>query len=321
MKNILVTGGAGFIGFHLSKQLLEQGYRIIIVDNFNDYYDPKIKFDRIDQIKDNPNLKLYKCDISNINDLEKIFNENEIHQICHLAAQAGVRYSIKNPYIYEESNLKGFINILECAVKFKIKKITFASSSSVYGNNEMKKTGFSEGDKTDGPVSLYGATKKANELIAYAYHKIHKINFIGLRFFTVYGPWGRPDMAYFSFTNNIIKNKTIDVYNFGKMKRDFTYIDDIVDGVKKCLSKNYEFEIFNLGNSNTIQLNYFIKTIEKELNLKAKKNFLPMQMGDVTKTFADIRKAKKMLNFIPKTNIEDGIKNFVDWYKKYYNVK
>lgn len=316
--NILVTGGAGFIGFHTAKKLLSKNHKVIIVDNFNNYYDPKIKYNRIKQIKANKNLKIYKTDISDFKKISKIFQENKIDKICHLAAQAGVRYSIENPFIYEESNLKGFINILECAVKFKIKNIVFASSSSIYGDNKMKKTGFSEQDKTDCPISLYGATKKSDELIAYSYHKMHKINFIGLRFFTVYGPWGRPDMALFKFTKNILKNKPIDVYNNGKMQRDFTYIDDIVDGIVKCLNKNFKFEIFNLGNSRTIQLKYFIKIIEKELNKKAKIKYLPMQMGDVTKTFANITKAKRMLNFKPKTNIEKGIKNFISWYIKYY---
>lgn len=320
-KSILVTGGAGFIGFHVAKKLLENNHEVIIIDNFNDYYDPQIKYDRINQIKNNKNLIVYTSDISDLKSIEKIFKEHKIDQICHLAAQAGVRYSIENPHVYEESNLKGFINILECAIKSNIKNIVFASSSSVYGDNKMKKGGFCEKDRTHNPISLYGATKKANELIAYAYNKIHGINFSGLRFFTVYGPWGRPDMALFKFTKNIIENKPIDVYNNGKMQRDFTYIDDIVDGIFSSLNKNFGFEIFNLGNSNTIKLKYFIELIEKELNKKAKINFLSMQQGDVKKTFANISKAQQLLNFQPKTNVEDGIKKFIEWYKQYYNVE
>ncbi|HNV97061.1 MAG TPA: SDR family NAD(P)-dependent oxidoreductase [bacterium] len=321
MKNILVTGGAGFIGFHLSKKLLTQGHKVIIIDNFNDYYNPKIKFDRINQIKNNKNLKIYKIDISDYKKLTKIFQENKIDKICHLAAQAGVRYSAENPFIYEESNLKGFINILECAVKFKIKDIVYASSSSVYGENKMPKKGFSENEKTEKTISLYAATKKSNELIAYAYHKIHNINFVGLRFFTVYGPWGRPDMAYFKFTKNILEEKEIEIYNDGEMMRDFTYIDDIVLGIISALEKCYNYEIFNLGNNNPIKLLNFVEIIEKCLNKKSIQKMMPLQDGDVIKTCANIDKAKKMLNYNPKIDMNTGIENFINWYIKYYNVK
>lgn len=314
---ILITGGAGFIGFHLAKALVKKN-DVVIVDNLSDYYDVKLKEDRLKQID---KVKFYKTDISDLNSLDKIFSENKFDLICHVAAQAGVRYSIENPYVYEKSNILGTLNIFELANKYGVNKIVYASSSSVYGGN--KKIPFSEEDNVDKPISLYAATKKANELMAHTYHHLYKIDMVGLRYFTVYGPFGRPDMAMFKFTKSIFEDKPIDVYNFGNMERDFTYIDDIVEGILKAIDycKNNECcEIFNLGNSRPVQLNYFIKTLEQEIGKKAIKNLLPLQPGDVIKTYADISKAKKMLGWEPKTNIEEGIKRFVEWYKKYYKI-
>ena len=313
MATILVTGVAGFIGFHVAKALLKKGEEVIGVDNLSDYYDVKLKEDRLAQIKDK--IKFYKVDISDFDALEDVFSENKIEKVCHLAAQAGVRYSLENPWEYEKTNVHGTMNIFELMKKFDIKNIVYASSSSVYGGNE--KVPFSESDNVDKPISLYAATKKANELMAYTYHHLYDMNCTGLRFFTVYGPWGRPDMALFKFTKSILDNKPIDVYNYGKMKRDFTFITDIVSGVMASLDKCYPYEIFNLGNNNTVELKYFIECLEKELGKKAKKNMLPMQPGDVPITYADISKSKKMLGYSPKTEIEQGIKQFVDWYKSY----
>ncbi|MBT3583214.1 SDR family NAD(P)-dependent oxidoreductase [Candidatus Woesearchaeota archaeon] len=312
---VLVTGGAGFIGFHTTKALLERGDEVIIVDNFNDYYDVSFKENRINQIKDNKNLKIYRIDISDYKEMEKIFQENKFDKICHLAAQAGVRYSLDHPFVYEKANLLGTLVLLELARHHKVKDFVFASSSSVYGGN--KTIPFSETDNVDTPISLYAATKKSDELMAYCYHHLYGINCTGLRFFTVYGPWGRPDMALFLFTKAILEEKPMDVFNYGKMKRDFTYIDDIVAGLLACLDKPFGYEIFNLGNNKTVELLYFIETIEKELGKKGEKNLLPMQAGDIAETFANIDKAKKMLGFNPKVSIEQGIKNFIQWYKEY----
>lgn len=314
---ILVTGGAGFIGFHLTKALVERGDKVIVVDNLSNYYDVQLKKDRLKQIKNK--IKFYQVDIANLEKLIKIFEKNTIDKVCHLAAQAGVRYSLINPFEYERTNILGTLNILELMKRFKIKDFVFASSSSVYGANE--KIPFSVEDRVDKPISLYGATKRSNELMAYTYHKLYGLNCIGLRLFTVYGPWGRPDMALFKFTKNILEGNPIDVYNYGKMKRDFTYITDIVDGILSALKKDFGFEIFNLGNSTPVELNYFIECIEKELGKKAKKNLMEIQPGDVPETFADIDKSKKMLGFEPKIKIEEGIKNFIKWYKKYYELR
>lgn len=319
-KTILVTGSAGFIGFHVTKKLLETGNKVIGIDSLNNYYEPKLKKDRNKILLESKNYKFYKLNLKNEKELKKIFTENKIDKICHLAAQAGVRYSLENPLAYEESNLKGFINIIECARHFKIKDFIYASSSSVYGKNKMDKKGFKESDEVNQPISLYAATKKANELIAYNYHHLFGINCTGLRFFTVYGPYGRPDMAIYIFTKNILAGKSIDVYNHGKMFRDFTYVGDIVDGIIKSLEKSYPYEIFNLGDSDTIELKYLITNIEQNLKQKAKINFKPIQPGDVEKTFANISKAKKMLGFNPKTKIEEGVKNFIEWYKEYYKI-
>ncbi len=313
---ILITGSAGFIGFHTSKLLLEQGLTIIGLDNLNNYYDPKLKKHRNKILKKYPNYKFYKGNLEDLNFIKKIFKENSINKICHLAAQAGVRYSLTHPHSYIQSNIVGFTNLIDEAKNNNIKDFIYASSSSVYGNN--KKTPFDIKDNVDKPISLYAATKKSNELIAYTYHHLYKMNCTGLRFFTVYGPYGRPDMALFLFTNAISNNKPIKIFNYGKMQRDFTYIDDIVYGIISSLKHSYSYEIFNLGNNNPIKLNYFIKIIEKELKIKSQKKLLPIQPGDVEKTYANINYSQKKLNYKPKTSIEKGIKKFIEWYKEYY---
>lgn len=322
---ILITGGAGFIGSHLTKFLVERGDNIIIVDNFNSYYNPKLKELRIKEFLRDLNFKLYRVDICDFFELKKIFSENhrqggtsKIDKICHLAAQAGVRYSLENPFIYEKTNILGTLNLLELAKEFKIKDFIYASSSSVYGGN--KKIPFSEDDKVIKPLSLYGATKRADELICYTYHQLYKINCVGLRYFTVYGPWGRPDMALFKFTKAILDGEPIEIYNFGKMKRDFTYIDDIIAGTVLAIDKCEGYEIFNLGCSQPVDLEHFIKVIEKITDRIAKKNYLPLQTGDIVETYADITKAQKILGFKPKTKIEVGVKNFIDWYLKYKDL-
>ncbi len=286
--NILVTGGAGFIGFHVAKALLERGDNVTIIDNFNDYYDVKLKEARIKELGNN--IEVIKADISDNNTMDIIFKKHKFSKICHLAAQAGVRYSLENPLEFEKSNILGTMVMLEMARKYNIGDFVFASSSSVYGNN--KKIPFSEEDNVDNPVSLYAATKKSNELLAYTYHYLYKINCTGLRFFTVYGPWGRPDMAYFKFTKAILEDKPIDIYNNENMKRDFTYISDITDGIIAAIDN-------------------------PSLKKKAKKNMMPMQPGDVKITYANIKKAEKLLNYKPKVKIEEGINRFVEWYKRY----
>lgn len=316
--NILVTGSAGFIGFHTAKKLLESGHIVIGLDNFNDYYDPQLKEDRNKILEENNHYKLYRGDLADLGFIQKIFKENKIDKICHLAAQAGVRYSLTHPHVYIQSNLVGFTNLIDEAKNHNIKDFIYASSSSVYGGNT--KIPFAVTDPVDTPLSLYAATKKADELIAHTYHSLYKINCTGCRFFTVYGPWGRPDMAAWLFADAIRQDKPIDVFNFGKMKRDFTYIDDIVSGILSALDKSYAFEIFNLGNNKPIELNYFIELIEKELGKKAVKNLLPLQAGDVPSTWSDIKHTQKKLDFKPQTNIEVGIKNFINWYKKYYAI-
>lgn len=316
VETVLVTGGAGFIGFHVARELHKRGKNVIIVDNFNDYYDVRLKRDRVEQLDES--IKIYEGDISDIEFMRDIFQSHKIDKVCHLAAQAGVRYSIENPFLYQKSNSLGQVVLLELCKEFGIKHFIFASSSSVYGNN--KKVPFSEEDSVDNPISLYAATKKSNELYAHVYHNLYGINCFGLRFFTVYGPWGRPDMAYFSFTKKIIAGKTIDVYNNGDLERDFTYINDIVEGVIKSIDICSGFEIINLGNNSPVRLMDFIKTLEKEIGKEANKNMIGMQKGDVEKTFADISKAERLLDFNPKTKIDEGLKNFIEWYKKYNKI-
>lgn len=314
---VLITGTAGFIGFSLAKVLLERGDEIVGVDNFNDYYDVSLKEDRNKILEEYENFKLYRLDISNLAGLKKVFEENSFDKVCHLAAQAGVRYSLENPHVYIDSNIVGFLNIINLTKDSGIKYFVYASSSSVYGNS--KEIPFSEKANVDEPVSLYAATKKSDELIAYTYYHLFKLKTVGLRFFTVYGPWGRPDMAIFKFVKNIIEGKEIDVYNYGKdLKRDFTYIDDIVDGIVKALDSDYENEIFNLGKGSPDELGEMITIIEEELGIKVKKNLLPMQKGDVMITYSDTSKAKKMLEYNPKVMLKDGIREFVKWYRGYY---
>lgn len=319
-KTILVTGSAGFIGFHVSKRLLDDGETVIGVDNLNDYYDISLKKSRNEILLANKSYCFYKIDVTDYDELQAIFKKHKIDKICHLAAYSGVRYSLTNPFIYEEVNLKGFLNILELSRNFGVVDLVYASSSSVYGNNPMPKGGFSEGDRVDNPISLYAATKKADELIAHSYHHLFGLRCVGLRFFNVYGPWGRPDAAYFKFTKAILEGKEIDIYNYGKMKRDFTYIDDIVDGVISALKKTYPYLIANLGNSRMVDLKYFIKCVENELGKKAKKRYLPMQMGDIPESHANIDVAKKKLDFSPKIKVKEGLRRFIAWYRDYYRV-
>jgi len=332
---ILVTGAAGFIGFHLALKLSQSGHTVIGLDNINDYYDVNLKYARlkisgIDKEKINYNkiiksacllsYSFIKLDLTDKENLFLLFKNENFDYVCNLAAQAGVRYSLENPYSYIDSNINGFMNILEACRYEKIKHLIFASSSSVYGMNE--KIPFSTEDRTDNPVSLYAATKKSNELMAYTYSYLFKIPCTGLRFFTVYGPWGRPDMAYYKFTKSISKNMPIDVYNHGDMLRDFTYIDDIINGIilsfnQNNLNNNIPFIIYNLGNNKPEKLNNFIEILESHLGISAQKNYLDMQAGDVIATMADIDKTRENLDWQPTTSIDDGLKLFVDWYKNY----
>ncbi len=315
---VFVTGSAGFIGFSLSKRLLEEGRSVVGIDNLNMYYDVNLKKARLEILKSFDKFVFYKEDIQNLKALKDIFSRHRIDIICNLAAQAGVRYSLKDPFSYQKSNLEGFLNLLEIAREYGVENFVYASSSSVYGSN--KKVPFSVDDRVDNPVSLYAATKKANELIAHAYSHLYQIPCTGLRYFTVYGPWGRPDMALFLFTDAILNNRPIDVYNYGDMKRDFTYIDDIVEGTIAAIDRPVPYEVFNLGNSKTEQLMELIRILEEELGQEAEKNMMPMQPGDVRQTSADIRKSRDLLGFNPKTSLKEGIKNFVEWYRAFYKV-
>ena len=314
-SKILVTGVAGFIGFHLSKSLLEDGYEVLGIDNLNDYYDPKLKHARLEIIKKYPNFKFEKVDIADRQSLTKVFVDYAPNKVVNLAAQAGVRYSLTNPYAYMDSNLVGFLNVLELCRHNDFEGLIYASSSSVYGSNE--KIPFSVDDRVDNPISLYAATKKANELIAHSYSHLYGLHTTGLRFFTVYGPWGRPDMAMYIFADKISKGEPIQVFNNGKMKRDFTYIDDIVSGIRASIDKNYQCEVFNLGNHRSEELMYMIELIEKNIGKKAIIDFKPMQKGDVPASYADIESSSKKLEYIPTVNIEEGIEIMVDWYIKY----
>lgn len=316
---VLITGGAGFIGSAVSKALLERGDTPILIDNFNDYYDPQIKEDRIKIfLKDyKKRFKLYRGDIRDRAFLEKVFKKERPDKIIHLAAMAGVRNSLKNPALYVEVNVLGTTQLLDLAVKYKIKNFLYASSSSVYGNN--KKLPFSETDSVDTPISPYAATKKADELLAHVYSYIYKLPTTGLRFFTVYGPWGRPDMALFDFTRAIFAGETIKVYNHGKMTRNFTYIDDIVSGVLTCLDADLPYAVMNIGGDREEKLTRFIEVIENTIGKTAKKKLMPIQPGDVPSTVADIRRLRK-LGWKPTTRIEAGIKNFVEWYRAYFEV-
>ena len=316
---ILVTGSSGFIGFHTCLLLLKNKHYVVGIDNLNDYYDLNLKKSRLKILKKFNNFKFLKKDIENKNIVKK-FKANEIDIIINLAAQAGVRHSHKDPYSYINSNVLGHVNMLELAKKVRAKKFIYASSSSVYGSN--KTLPFSTKQRVDNPVSIYAASKKSGELISESYAHLFGIQCIGLRFFTVYGPWGRPDMATFIFTKKIFEGKEIEVFNNGKMKRDFTFINDIIDGIMGAvkLNKKFEHRIYNLGNNNPEDLSNFINLIEETIGIKAKKRLLPIQPGDVKETFAEISESTKDLNFKPKVNIKEGIPRFVEWYKSYYKI-
>ena len=313
---ILVTGAAGFIGFHLCKSLLDYDNEILGIDNLNDYYDPNLKLARLEQLKPLENFKFEKIDIADRESLTQSFQSFKPNKVVNLAAQAGVRYSIENPYAYMNSNLVGFINIIELCRHNDVEGFIYASSSSVYGGNT--KIPFSVEDRVDKPIALYAATKRANELIAHSYSHLYGLHTTGLRYFTVYGPWGRPDMALFIFTNKIISGEPIPVFNNGNMKRDFTYIDDIIAGTRAAIEKNYKCEIFNLGNHKSEKLMDIISLIEQNLGKKAEINFLPMQPGDVHESFSDIDKTEKMLGYEPTTDVDVGIGKFLEWYKGYH---
>jgi len=333
---VLVTGCAGFIGSHVTKRLLEDGHHVVGIDNLNNYYDVQLKHDRLAWIQ-HPNLSFYKLDITDRQQLITLFAEHSFDRVIHLAAQAGVRYSIDFPETYVETNVGGFFQLLECCRQFKTPHLLYASSSSVYGGNQ--KSPFSVDDPVEHPMSLYAATKKSNELFAHSYSNLYQLPTTGLRFFTVYGPWGRPDMALFKFTKNILNNQEIDVYNNGHMLRDFTYVSDIVESVvqlmdqiptanagwseeKDSLAESFApYRVLNIGHSEPVKLMDFIETLEQELAIEAKKNFMPLQKGDVPDTFADVSALRQLIGYQPETTIVEGIRNFVAWYKQYYGVK
>lgn len=334
---LLITGVSGFIGYHLLNKLNIQSYEIFGIDSFNDYYDINLKKSRLENFENCSTFNILEIDLIDKSKVEEIFNNFKPTHIIHLAAQAGVRYSIDNPQAYVDSNLVGFMNILEACRKYPVKHLIYASSSSVYGGNKVAP--FSTDHNVDHPVSLYAATKKSNELMAHAYSHLYNIPTTGLRFFTVYGPWGRPDMAYFSFTKDIIEGNPIKVYNHGQMERDFTYIDDIVEAIIKLIdmppvgNKDWDeskdsisesfapYKIYNIGNNNPVSLMRFINAIEKAVGKEAKKIYMDMQPGDVLRTYADVSDLEKDIGFKPKTTIEEGIQKFVDWYKEYYQIK
>lgn len=317
-QTVLLTGSAGFIGFHTALALLERGDKVIGVDNFNDYYDVSLKEARNAILEKYPDFTLIRGDLSNKAVVFKIFANYKFDRVCHLAAQAGVRYSLTNPDAYIQSNIVAFVNLLEAVKDYKLNNFVYASSSSVYGHNQ--KVPFSVSDKTDEPISLYAATKKTNELMAYTYNHLYGINTTGLRFFTVIGPYGRPDMALMLFTNAIMTKQTIKVFNHGQMERDFTYITDIVDGIIKSLDTPNGYRVFNLGNNQPVPLEYLITCLEEALGVKAEKEYQPMQMGDVPRTYADISDTTSVLNWKPNTTIKEAVNKFVVWYKNYYEI-
>ncbi len=335
-QKILVTGAAGFIGFHLSKRLLDEGCQVVGLDIINDYYDPAIKEARLKLLKPHQGFKFVKIDLADKDSMERLFKEEKFDAVVNLAAQAGVRYSLVNPQSYVDSNLVGFVNILEGCRHNDVKHLVFASSSSVYGSNT--KMPFSVHDNVDHPVSLYAASKKSNELMAHAYAHLFSIPCTGLRFFTVYGPWGRPDMALFLFTKAILEDRPIDVFNYGKMQRDFTYIDDIVEGVVRVIERPAQpnpqwngespdpgssyapYKIYNIGNNQPVELMHFIEVIEDTLGKKAKKNLMPLQPGDVPATYANIDDLVRDTGFKPATPLEVGIPKFIKWYRDYFKV-
>ncbi|EPS1771897.1 TPA: NAD-dependent epimerase [Klebsiella aerogenes] len=329
----LVTGAAGFIGFHVSQRLLAAGHTVVGIDNMNDYYDVNLKQARLDLL-DFPLFSFARLDIADRVGMEKLFANEKFDRVIHLAAQAGVRHSLENPHAYADANLMGFLNILEGCRHTKVQHLVYASSSSVYGLN--RKMPFSTDDSVDHPVSFYAATKKANELMAHTYAHLYGIPTTGLRFFTVYGPWGRPDMALFKFTKAMLEGQSIDVYNYGKMKRDFTYIDDIVEAVVRVqdvipqpdpcwtveagtpATSSAPYRIYNIGNSSPVELMDYITALEEAMGMEAKKNMMPMQPGDVLETSAETQPLYDLVGFKPQTSVKEGVKNFVDWYKAYY---
>jgi UDP-glucuronate 4-epimerase len=312
---IVVTGAAGFIGFHVANRLCAMGKEVVGIDNIGDYYDPSLKRARLALLMKHDSFHFHENDICDHDRMTTLFERYKVSKVCHLAAQAGVRYSLENPFAYQKSNNEGFLSVIECARRHGVENFVYASSSSVYGAN--MKLPFSESDRVDEPVSLYAATKRANELTAHCYHHLFHLPCSGLRFFTVYGPWGRPDMALFMFTKAILEGAPIDVFNNGNMRRNFTYIDDIVQGVLQVLDTPVPYEIYNIGNSRAETLLDFIRQIEKNCEKKAAMRFLPMQAGDVVATVADIGKIEK-LGYRPLTNIAEGIQKFVEWYESYY---
>ncbi|OAI88729.1 capsular biosynthesis protein CpsI [Exiguobacterium sp. KKBO11] len=335
-STILITGAAGFIGMHLTNRLTSLGHAVLGLDNLNDYYELQLKKDRLQQLERLDNFTFIECDLIDKNKLDEIFEQYRPQYVINLAAQAGVRYSIENPYAYLDSNLTGFLNILEACRHYPVQHLLYASSSSVYGGNKVAP--FSTNHNVDHPVSLYAATKKSNELMAHTYSHLYGIPTTGLRFFTVYGPWGRPDMAYFSFTKNIIEGKSIKVFNHGKMERDFTYIDDIVEGITKLIPRAPEpnpewdestdelgasfapYRVYNIGNNQPVQLMKFINVLEEKIGKEANKQYMEMQPGDVLRTYADVSELERDIDFKPSTSIEEGLGKFVDWYKEYYNI-
>ncbi|OPY91034.1 MAG: UDP-glucose 4-epimerase [Syntrophus sp. PtaU1.Bin208] len=334
MKKILVTGAAGFIGFHLSQRLLTEGHQVVGLDNLNSYYDVRLKEARLARLTSLPTFRFARQGLEERDKLHRLFAEENFEFVVNLAAQPGVRYSLTNPYAYIDSNIVGFINILEGCRHSEVRHLVYASSSSVYGANTAMP--FSVHHNVDHPVSLYAATKKANELMAHSYSSLYGLPTTGLRFFTVYGPWGRPDMAYFLFTRAILEGRPIDVFNYGKMQRDFTYIDDIVEGVVRVMDRIPEsnqdwsgahpdpgtsyapFKVYNIGNNNPVELLTFIEVLENCLGKKTEKNFLPLQAGDVPATYADVDDLMRDVGFQPETSIEEGLRRFVAWYREYY---
>ncbi|MGX1930494.1 NAD-dependent epimerase [Flagellimonas sp. 2504JD4-2] len=339
---ILITGAAGFIGFHLSKRLLENGHEVVGLDNINDYYDVNLKYGRLKALgidKDKASIfhqsvkannashfKFIRMDLEDRKQLPRLFKEEKFEVVCNLAAQAGVRYSLENPESYVDSNIVGFLNLLEACRAYKIKHLVYASSSSVYGMN--KEIPFKVSHSVDHPISIYAASKKSNELMAYTYSHLYGFRTTGLRFFTVYGPWGRPDMAMFLFTKAMLEDKPINVFNNGDLQRDFTYIDDIIEGVSRITQDNFTdsynrkelYHLYNIGNSKSIKLLDFIDEIENNLYMAARKNMLPMQPGDVSRTWADVTDLERDYDYRPNTTIKSGVKQFIDWYKAYYNL-
>ena len=335
MKTVLITGVAGFIGAHLSNELINHGYHVIGIDNLNSYYDLNLKKNRLSRLDNS--IEFVECDLVDKEQIDEVFRKYRPNIVVNLAAQAGVRYSIENPQAYIDSNIQGFLNVLEVCREYKVEHLVYASSSSVYGGNTIAP--FSTDHNVDHPVSLYAATKKSNELMAHTYSHLYGIPTTGLRFFTVYGPWGRPDMAYFSFTKDIIEGNTIKVFNHGEMERDFTYIDDIVEGIVKLIpnvpkanpkwdettdstSESFApYKIYNIGNNKPVTLMHFINTLERKIGKKAIKVYMDMQPGDVHRTYADVSDLVNDINYQPNTSIEEGLGKFVDWYLEYYNIK